>query len=195
MSDRAGQDGVRPDTRGREFAELYRGVAPALQVWASLRIRPRMRAFCEVEDLLQEIWCRAYAICDRFDAEKIEFRAWLFRVAKNVLLEVVRKANYAGRVSSTGGRTSKIFQLEGVADQVTSITRRVARGDTLRAFHERIDVLPVDDRELVLHLGLEGLDYASVATRLGLSHEAVKKRWQRLRARLELQGLPEFLLN
>ena len=185
-----------PPGAGRgEFTELYCGLAPALHVWAALRLRPQLRAFCDLEDLLQEVWCRAYAIRDRFDPDEVAFRPWLFRVAKNVLLEVVRKARYASQVKHPEGRTTRLFTLEAVADQVTSVTRRVARDDSLREFHGRIDALPEDERELVLHLGLEGLGYDEVARRLDLNREAVKKRWQRLRARLEGQGVPDTLLE
>lgn len=179
----------------QRFVELYRQAAPALHVWASVRIRPSMRAFCEVEDLLQEVWCRAFAIRERFDRESGAFRPWLFRVAKNVLLEVARSARQAERMGAAAGRTSRLLQLDGVADEVTSITRQVARSDALRGFHRRIEELPDDDRELVLHIGLEGLSYAEVATRLDLNHETVKKRWQRLRSRLEARGLSDLLLE
>lgn len=179
----------------RDFTALYREVAPALHVWATLRIRPQLRGFCEVGDLLQEVWCRAYVIRRRFDRTQAEFRPWIFRVAKNVLLEVVRTARRASRVRPHDGRTSQVLRLEGVADEVTSITRQVARNESLRAFHERIEALPDDERDLVVHIGLEGLSHAEVATRLGLNAELVKKRWQRLRARLDKAGLPTRLLE
>ena len=50
-------------------------------------------------------------------------------------------------------------------------------------------------QELVVHVGLEGLPFAEVATRLGLNYETVKKRWQRLRAKLDTTGLPDMLLQ
>ena len=71
----------------------------------------------------------------------------------------------------------------------------MARDDALREFRQRIDELPSEERDLVLHLGLEGMTQADVATRLGLSTEAVKKRWQRLRTRLDHAGLPRALLG
>ncbi len=40
---------------------------------------------------------------------------------------------------------------------------------------------------------VEGMSQADAATRNGASHDAVRKRWQRLRARLEAEGLPEML--
>jgi RNA polymerase sigma-70 factor (ECF subfamily) len=178
------------------FMSQYHDAAPALHVWATVRIGAEMRAFCEVADLLQEVWCRAYAIRERFDPGRTEFRPWIFRIAKNVLLEVLRHARRtAGVARPCDGHTSRVLRLEGVADEVTSITRRLARDDALRTFHQRLQGLPAEDRDLVLYLGLEGMTAADAATQLGLSYETVKKRWQRLRARLDLAGTPVRLLD
>ncbi len=195
MPDRAAgpTDEHRPGEN--DFAERYQRLAPSLPVWASLRIRPSLRAYCEIDDLLQEAWCRAYAIRHRFDPAEVEFRPWLFRVAKNVLLEVKRKATYSDRAGRAQGGTSRLFALHDVPDDVTSITRRLGRDETLVRFHARLRELPDDDRELVVLVGLEGMNQAEAAIRLGTSHDAVRKRWQRLRTRLEADGLPEMLVD
>ena len=177
-----------------EFTTRYQELAPALHVWASLRLRPQLRAHCEVGDLLQEVWCRAFAIRDRFDPEATTFRPWLFRVAKNVLLEAVREAQRVARFQAAGGST-RLFDLERVAAEVTTITRRVARDDAIKTFRERVDSLPDDERDLVVHIGLEGMTYRDAATRLGLEYETVKKRWLRLRTRMETNGVPAALLE
>ena len=178
-----------------DFTERYQRLASALHAWASLRIRPSLRAYCDVDDLLQEAWCRAYAIRDRFDPAQVEFRPWLFRVAKNVLLETMRKATYADRAGRAQGGTARLFVLDAVPDHVTSITRRLARDENLLRFHARLRELPEDDRELVVLVGLEGMSQAEAATRLGTTYDAVRKRWQRLRARLEGDGVSEMLVE
>ena len=71
---------------------------------------------------------------------------------------------------------------------------RLARDEQLAAFREAVEALSEEDRALVVHCGMEGMSRAEVAERLGLGVEAVTKRWQRLRARLEERGLPEMLL-
>ncbi|MBK8980087.1 MAG: sigma-70 family RNA polymerase sigma factor [Planctomycetes bacterium] len=178
------------------FTRRYLEIAPALQVWAELRLGPELRGFCDAEDLLQEIWCRAFSIRDRAGTADAAFRPWLFRVAKNVLLEVLRAARSADRLGRPlGDGSSRPVQLDGLAEQITSVTRRLARDDTLREFHRRLAELPDDERELVLHVGLEGVGYTEAAQRLGTTHDALKKRWQRLRARLQTRGLPALLLD
>ena len=51
-----------------------------------------------------------------------------------------------------------------------------------------------EDRTVFIHCGLEGLTAAETATLAGSTPEAIKKRWQRLRQRLEPNPIwAEFL--
>ncbi len=184
-----------PESRGGRdgFTERYVALAPALYIWLRLRTPPLLEGVFEPDDLLQEIWLRAYRIRDRFDLERSSFRAWLFVVAKNVLFEAARRAARLRRFSIGSGRTSQILRLKGIPDEATSVTRRVARDEELRRLGSWLEELPEPDRDLVVHLGLEGLSQGEAAARLGLSREALKKRWQRLRARLRAEGAAGIL--
>ncbi len=170
------------------FAQLYEHIAPALHTWAELRLRPEQRAVLEPGDLVQEVWFRAWRALEDFDPEVTPFRFWIFRIAKNVLLEATRSAQRPERAGS--GSSERLRALEALADTVTGVSRRLARDEGLAAFRAAVAALDPEDQKLVLHCGLEGLPYREVGPRLGLGIEAVAKRWQRLRARLaETPGL------
>ena len=179
----------------QEFARLYERVAPALHAWASLRLRSRLRGQLEPEDLTQEIWCRALALFPNSDATHGNFRAWLFSVAKFVLQEVLRRQERAALQDAGGNASAKIRLLEAVADEATSATRRIARNEALANFIAKLDRLEDQDRALFIHCGLEGLSSAQAAERIGISGDAATKRWQRLRARLERERMPEGLME
>ena len=49
----------------------------------------------------------------------------------------------------------------------------------------KIESLDEEERRLVLYHGLEGMAFPAVAELLGTTEEAAKKRWQRVRARLQ----------
>ena len=191
----ATQRWVRAATGGdREgFSQLYERLAPALYTWAELRIRPSQRAFLEPQDVVQEVWLRAWRSIDTFDADTTPFRLWVFRVAKNVLLEGVRKIQRMDRKSGPGPST-RLFALHNLADSETAVSRRIARDESLAAFAGEIRELEDEERKLVVHCGLEGLSYREVAGRLGISSDAVAKRWQRLRSRLAERGVADRLL-
>ncbi|MCA9003020.1 MAG: RNA polymerase sigma factor [Planctomycetes bacterium] len=173
------------------FSELYEHIAPSLHTWAHLRIRPEQSAFLDPADLVQEVWLRAWRQMETFEGDGSYFRFWIFRIAKNVLLEAVRKGQ---RTKGAGGSTTRLRRAHEQIDQVTAVSQRLARDESLELFRKHVADLPEDDRKLVLHCGLEGLPHAQVAERLGLGVEAVTKRWQRLRARLAHSELPTYLL-
>src|SRR4029078_12177519 len=98
------------DGDAKKCAELYERVAPALYTWASLRIRPAMRGAIDPEDVVQGVWCRAWRVFYKFDPEVSGFRMWVFRIAKNVLLEGFRKVSRSGGMAA--GPSTRLFQMQ-----------------------------------------------------------------------------------
>lgn len=164
------------------FVREFEAAGPALLAWARLRIRPELRARLEPDDLVQEVGCRAWAQIDRFDPALGSFRRWLFGFANRVLLEALRDLGRA-RPDGAAPRTQPAGVSE-IAASVTSVTRKVAREEVVRLFLSRIDALEGEDRDLLLHRGLEGLSHPETATLLGIGEDAVRKRWQRLCERM-----------
>lgn len=177
-----------------EFRSAYAELAPALFAWARARIRPELRAWIEPSDVVQEVWCRAWAARSTGERAPQELRPWLFGVAKNVLLEALRRARAPAFRAGAVGSTTRLLALGSVPDEVTAASVRCARDEQLTRFSEWLETLEPADRELVVHCGLEGLAHGEVAERLGLTRDAAAKRWQRLRARLEQERLPRELL-
>jgi len=183
------------DGGAESFGALYERIAPALYTWAEIRIRPQVRQWLEPGDLVQEVWCRALRAFDQFDPQTTSFRYWIFRVGKNVLLEAVRKAGSPAAQGQAPGSSERLLALGQVPDAVTGVSRRLSRQEELGRFREWVGELERDDRELLLHHGLEGLSHAEVGERLSLGAEAVAKRWQRLRVRLEQASVPQDVLT
>jgi RNA polymerase sigma-70 factor (ECF subfamily) len=183
---------VRSFQRGAEqaFAPLYERLAPALYAWAVLRA-PRG---VDPGDLLGETWLCAVRSVHEFDAGRASFRAWIFGIAKKVLLHELRAR--ARRVTASEGRSEDSrVGLEGVPAAVTSLSLRFEREETLARFVERINGLAREERELVLYCGLEGCSCREAATRMGLSEDAALKRWQRLRLELRSSSWAAELLE
>lgn len=169
---------------GTELEQLFHRLAPALIAWASLRIPQQLHAHVSPEDLAQEVWLRAVRIHARsFDSTSSSDRAWLFAVAKNVLLEAKRSALRL-RERSVDGSTTRLIALEAVPASISSITKRLSRDDGIRKFLVRVGEMEEDDRSLLLYCAMEELPLREAAERLGIDLEAATKRWQRLRARI-----------
>jgi RNA polymerase sigma-70 factor (ECF subfamily) len=179
---------------GARFAELYERIAPALYTWASLRIRPSMRHQVDPQDVVQEVWVRAWRAFAKFDPDQQSFRAWIFRIGKNVMLEAFRKTQRAPSGPGSPGPTTRLFQMHDLPDSATNVSRRLARDDALQRVLAWVASLPEEDKKLFLHCGLEGLTYAEVGERMQVHHETIAKRWQSLRARIGRFGAPKDLI-
>lgn len=174
-----------PKTVRESLDRLYPPLAPALLAWANLRMSAPLRRAVSAEDLAQEVWLRAFEVFGSFDPARTTFRAWLFAVGKRVLLEVQRRSLRLGRELAADGSSTRVLALQGVPDDVSSLTRRISRDERVRDFVQRIDELDEQDRMTAIHCGLEELTLGEAAQRLGESHEATGKRWQRLRHRMQ----------
>lgn len=175
---------VDPSAARQALDRLYPPLAPALIAWASVRLSPGLRRTVSPDDLAQEVWLRAFEVFGSFDPARVSFRAWLFAVAKRVLLEAQRRSVKLGHEIAADGSSTRVLALHGVPDDVSSLTRRVSRDERVRDFVARLAGLDEKDRMTVIHCGLEELPLAEAAERLGESHEATGKRMQRLRERM-----------
>jgi RNA polymerase sigma-70 factor (ECF subfamily) len=174
----------------RKFTARYEKVAAPLCVWAMRHVSRTVRSRVEVDDVLQETWLRALRLRGRFDGSDGAFRAWVFAIAKNLLLEVQRSVSRLRRVQIGEGRTTELG-FDALSASVTALSRRLMRDEGIRRFHEHLESLPREDQDLVSFCGLEGATCADAARKLGIGVEAAHKRWQRLRSKLREVGLED----
>lgn len=189
------QDLARAAGDGGSFGALYCRVAPALYAWAELRIGPALRARIDPDDLVQEICCRAFQGFHNYQPERGPFRGWIFGIGNTVLKNALMQL---GRVP-TQARPAALDQstdlLDQLPDEVTSVSRRLAKSERMKEFLEHVRGLDEEEQKLLLYRGLEGWTHVQIAERMNLSVDTVEKRWQRLRTRLRDQDLPADLLN
>ncbi len=169
---------VRAGDRER-FAELCGRIAPAVYAWAALRIPAALRSRLDPEDVVQEVWVRALERFSTYASQTGSFRAWTFGIARHVLLKALRTLRE--QVEGGGGG---VLSQDLVPDDVTSASRRLARSEEVQQFLAAAEALEPSERTLLLEHGLEGRSLVELAPGLGLSPEATKKRWQRLRQKL-----------
>jgi len=114
------------------FAKLYGRVAPSVYAWASLRLTPSLRKVIELDDVVQEVWCRALDRLGTYDPARSSFRTWVFAIANHVILKGYRLLG-RGAPPSRGSP-----ELSEIPEEITSISQRVARDETLQKCIERI---------------------------------------------------------
>lgn len=189
------KDGVTTNGAAPSFERLYADVAPALYAWAELRIRPQLRARLDPQDLVQEVWLRGIRNFARWDERESSFRAWIFKIGKNVMLEALRALRTEHAAQPGWTPTTKMLALDGIPQSVTSFTQRLAREDAVKEFLAHANELEEQDRMILIHCGLEEETCAEAGTKLGLSEDATIKRWQRLRGKLRERPYAQSLLS
>jgi RNA polymerase sigma-70 factor (ECF subfamily) len=122
----------------------------------------------EAEDLTQEVFLRALRALDGYEERQLE-RAWVFRIARNVLLDHRRSR---GRIPAS----------EPIAD--THVVNLRPGPPTRLALDEALGRLGEADREAFLMREVGGLGYTEIGAATGATPDAVRSRIHRARLAL-----------
>ena len=134
-------------------------------------------------DISQEAFIKAYRSLKDFKGES-SFSSWLYRITANMCLDFMRrnkKRKAASIVYLDDSDELKELELPDTRfDPVTALERKELQG----AINDALDLLPEDQRSILLLRELNGLSYAEIAEALKLETGTVKSRLFRARARL-----------
>jgi RNA polymerase sigma-70 factor, ECF subfamily len=130
------------------------------------------------DDLVQAACERALASAERFEPGT-RFDAWMFRILRNLWIDVVRRRK-------TAGVQEDISEREDIAG--ASGEREVEAKMTLRSVGEAITELPDEQREVLLLVCIEELSYRETADVLDIPIGTVMSRLARARKNLALSA-------
>lgn len=128
------------------------------------------------EDLAQETWLRFAKAAPTLPADA-NVPAYLFTVARNAFVSHRRWAMLD---------LSRIVMLgfESMGATAAAPDEEHDRARAVRALESALAKLPLASREVLLLVGVEGLEQEEVAKILGISYDALRKRLSRARAEL-----------
>ncbi len=129
--------------------------------------RKRVRKKEEVDDLIQEVFCRLVARTENTRMEKPE--AYIFQIAANLLRDKARK-EITQRVS-----TKQLFDQNENNFEEISPERVLLGKQNLGALKNALNELPERTRVIILLHRYEELKYREIASRLGISMSSVEK--------------------
>lgn len=134
-------------------------------------------------DISQEAFIKAYRSLKDFKGES-SFSSWLYRITANMCLDFMRrnkKRKSASIVYLDDADELKELELPDTRfDPVTELERKELRG----AINDALNLLPEDQRSILLLRELNGMSYAEISEALKLEQGTVKSRLSRARARL-----------
>src|SRR2546423_12713479 len=139
----------------------------------------------EAHDLAQEIFVKVYLALDRYDP-KYQFSTWLFRIAQNAAIDVLRKKALMevplARPSEDEPQKEREF-----ADGGVSPYRALKNKQLAAAIDKAVQNLPSDYRELIQLRHFAELSYEEIATMKKLPLGTVKNKLFRARNLLKEQ--------
>ena len=133
---------------------------------------PRLRRFlrhqlCDVnvaEDLLQQTFMKMIEALPRYEARGLPFGAWVFRIARNLVIDSRRTAHPAAPIEAIAERAA-----DGDGPE-----RAAERSDDRARLLKALDGLPADQRDVLMWRFFGDLTPTETAILMGRSTEAVR---------------------
>jgi RNA polymerase sigma factor (sigma-70 family) len=156
-----------------EFVRLFWRHGPAVHSYLSRRAGRQ-----QADDLLEEVWVRAFRSRERYD-DRLPAPAWLYGIARNVLL-----GHFRSQHSIPAGETGRRNLGEPAPDLWGAVDDRLDARRTVASLTEALAALSDDDREVLLLVAWEQLTPAEVAVVLDIPQGTARSRLHRARAQL-----------
>lgn len=139
----------------------------------------------EAHDLTQEVFIRVYQALDRFDSQ-YRFSSWLFRVAQNAAIDLIRKRRVQlvplSRRADDGSEATVDLDLrDGQPSALAALEGR----ELDASIRVAIDTLPWEYRELILLRHYGELAYEEIAEVKAMPLGTVKNKLFRARQMLK----------
>jgi len=145
---------------------LYRELYPEIARYVGRRIR----SSADAEDLVSRVFFTLVERLDDFDPARGNLRGWLFRIARNAIIDHVRKQRPTVAYDGLGDLLPA-----DADDPLHELLERERLGHLLVL----LDAEPAETRELLALRYGDGLRHREIAEMTGISEAAVKQRVSR----------------
>lgn len=166
LSQSQGASLMRAVARDRDrtaFATLFRYYAPRIKSYMKRLGASDMAA----DELAQEAMLTVWRKADRFDPAKASVSTWIFRVARNLRIDALRREKHP-----EGGEDD----LAAVVDSAPLPDEALAARHRDRKVQEAVAALPGPQAQVVRLSFYEGKPHSTIAAELGLPLGTVKSR-------------------
>jgi RNA polymerase sigma-70 factor, ECF subfamily len=147
----------------RAFARIYIDLQPALLRYSQAHA-PRL-----AEDITAEVWLQVTRALSRFVGDEQEFRAWIFAIARNKVIDQARQQ--ARRPTILLADTEKI---NGNGHDARDVAEDYEDDEATRRALALVRKLPPAQADVILLRVIAGLDFAYIARLLGKTPGAVR---------------------
>jgi RNA polymerase sigma factor (sigma-70 family) len=179
---------------GREISEVIAGEQSRLRNF----IRKRVPNEADVEDLLQEVFYELVE-ANRLLMPIDHVTGWLFRVARNRIIDLFRKKRpeVFGKDSvAVSGKGEAVLLEDVLPSPDAGPAEAYARAVLLEAIEEALDELPEEQRDVFIAHEIEGYSFKEIAARTGVGINTLlsRKRYAVFHLRERLRSIhDEFM--
>ena len=148
-------------------------------------IRGQVRDAAEAEDILQDVLLEFYAATDALE----QAGAWLFRVAKNRIIDRARKKKEAPLPAADEENGGSWLE-ENLPDPAAGPDAAYARAVLLGSIQAALQALPPEQRDVFVAHEIEGLSFADMSAQWRVPQNTLlaRKRYAVLALRARLQA-------
>ena len=159
------RSGIARPRPGSADVDAFRSVVEEHEAAVHAFVRRRVHDAGRAEDLTQEVFLRAWRSAHRFDAGRADARAWLFAIARNLLIDTYRSE--AARPRTAG--SDELLAAVPAPDELDAAVGSWVMADALRR-------LTPAHRDVLLCLYYRRWSLAQTAEHLGVAVGTVKSR-------------------
>ena len=143
----------------KDFESLYGEFFPKIYNYIFYRLLDRD----QTDDLVSEVFTRAFEKLDTYDERKAQFSTWIFTIARNALIDEQR-------------RKKEIASLDAdVPDIPSSVDVQMAfiQGEERKALYSLIAKMNERDRDIIAMKYFAGMTNRKIAAELGMNESTV----------------------
>lgn len=148
-------------------------------------IRGQVRDAAEAEDILQDVLLEFYAATDAIE----QAGAWLFRVARNRIIDRARKKKEKP-LPSAFDEDGRSWLEENLPDPAAGPDAAYARSVLLGSIQAALQTLPAEQRDVFVAHEIEGVSFADMSARWRVPQNTLlaRKRYALLALRARLHA-------
>lgn len=140
------------------FGILYMKYLPAIYRYIYFRVNQNRQ---EAEDLAEAVFFKAWENLKIMKEENLNFRAWIYRVAHNSVIDHYRKGN-------------RLVALDESVSTGQSVEEKIIEQDEKERLRGQLNRLTDEQKQVIILKFIEGMDNKRISEITGKNEEAIR---------------------
>lgn len=159
------------------FSQLFNHFAPLLKAFALSQ--PGLSSNAEADEVVQVVLLKVWNRATTFNAGKASATTWIYTLARNARIDILRK-------QTRQSVEVKSDDLWDIPDDSEAPPARMEQTRVQQDIRSALSSLPIEQREIVGKVYIEGKSHSEVANELNLPLGTVKSRIRLALSKLKL---------